>query len=172
MTPSEISRLIEEFGRAHVLSIYGYSDLMEGDYDICHMVLIRRFPASVQSVGDGTKPSGREVDKAHRAMETLEEVAAGPVNCARGIRTPEQQRKVYDKVFKHNHAAAVERKSITRTGGTRDAKDIGRFELAGQLPREAFLEEVRTSGRKAQDVLADTETMGKLAKDHGWSVED
>lgn len=169
MNQSERKSIYNEFGVNRVHSVYSLEELDEGDYKIVHMVLGRKCPAHVQNVGD--RYSGRDIDRAHRSMERLEQEAAGPVNIARGVRTPGQQRKVYDKVFAHNQEMAQRGKTVRKTRGSKDS-GMGRFELAGQVPREAFLEEVRTSGKGAQEILMDPDAMDSLAKKSGWKVDD
>ncbi len=172
MNPSEISRLTNEFGHSHVFTHYQPQDLREGDYYVAHMVLNRKFPSKVQNVGDGFNPSGREVDRAHRAMEHLEDVASGPVNAARGVRTHSQQQARYNKIFKHNRENALKVSEITRSSGHKDADGIGRFQMVGQISKEALVEESRRSGRSQSEIMGDVDTMDNLAKKTGWKVAE
>lgn len=117
----------------------------------------RRFPA----IRDG----GVNVDSSRRRLrETIDDLKDQPINCARGIRTPQQQQKVYGRMFEHNTKVINQTRRGARTYNNVDQE---RCELVGQIPREAMLEEARATGKSASDIAKDPEHMSHIAKKAG-----
>lgn len=102
--------------------------------------------------------------KGRRLKETIDKIKQEPVNIARGKRTAAQQERKYGKVFEHNSkmsAAARRRGKLEQTGN-------GRIELVGQIPREALLEEARSTGEKVSSIVEDPGHLNHIAKKKGF----
>ena len=118
------------------------------------------FP-SVRS-GDGVASMN---SKGRRLKETLAKVRVAPINLARGHRTVSQQDRAYGKVFEENSRIVKQSK---REKKVQKKSENGRFDLVGQIPREALLEAARETGRSVSEIFEDPDHVKSIAKRKGY----
>lgn len=102
--------------------------------------------------------------KGSRLRETINKIKSEPINIARGHRTMEQQNRKYGKLFEENSKITKRVRRDSRMA----PKGSERFELVGQIPREALLEEARKSGVSVAKLVEDTDRMSHIAKKSGY----
>lgn len=132
-------------------------DHVETEGKLAEVLASRKFPLS--------RVAGSHPDTlAGRVKKWKEDLKAAPPNLARGLRTREQQDKVYGKVFEHNSLA----QKRSRRRQSIEKKGEARMEFVGQIPREALMEESQAAGKPVSDIVKDSDHLNHIAEKKGY----